>query len=298
MNYFIPFIGILLLASPEDQLKSHRYFILCSPVEYFIAKDKSGNILEQYDKRVTKSSFLLDCISPEEVILSLENYSCDSIFISIYDYSKRTHTKILSINAGDEILLRDYLKETEITSTSFSAKASLQAFLEYVNKNNKNACGRYTGSMGKKEPESSIAEEQVLKLFYEEDDYAYYYGLDHLLINFQHFSKYPIKNISLISHLDSKTVLYAGDTTGIKQHKLLPNTKIANINQIIENRVLNVKDTMAFRLTGAKIEDYLSEPIKCGQWYQLRIELNRDSTEDNSYLFNFQLISDQYKSPR
>jgi len=99
----------------------------------------------------------------------------------------------------------------------------------------------------------------------------------------------------LIGHLDQEMILHAIDSTKINRDTLVSDIPLTNLDYIFERDAINTEATVALQLTGNKIEKYLSEPLKLGQWYQLGIELVNDDPKPDVHLFNFQLIPEVYK---
>lgn len=293
MQSYILIFFTCLLFTPIFAQTSHEYWMETTSLDSLILSKGTSKKVIRGKNENTQFDFSVN--TAKGYYLKPFCSKCrDSLGISIKLLGKRenAYTRWIYLNKGDSISISDCFKNYpeknwwQKKEKTKSAKEKALDFWKSILGGGRVAVKRTPALKGGDEP---LPEEP--KLSFGETDYCRYLKQSDFILPFKIFKKYPVKSIYIISH-KGEMIFCSGDPSLVKEvFPALKAEQVPPLNKVLKE-VLSKKDNeIAYKLSMDKISPYLLKDLISGQWYQLGIELQDDTSDYNPYLFNFQFFT-------
>lgn len=286
-------LSFSLLLLPFLVISQTTYWVESAQLDSLILTIKHPNQKNQYRKsikstRVDKTQFFFELEQDSNSFLQLYCNTCEeTVEFTILNFKNNTHTEVITVRSGELTSITDCFETHAVPSGLWRFLSNPLGYIKkFIGYNQTNLLARRRTQVlrGSDNPSSTDP-----KMYFDHSDYSYYTDLKDIAIPFKIFDNYTIKSIYILSH-EGELILSAGSKDILEDIFDLSNQQFPPIESLLlKEQMMDRKQS--FLLDASLFQSYLKEPIQTGQWYQLGIQLNNDSSEFNPYLFNFQLLS-------
>ncbi|MEM6316473.1 MAG: hypothetical protein AAF960_02325 [Bacteroidota bacterium] len=214
----------------------------------------------------------------------------DSLSIKLWGQEEDAYTSWIYMPSQDSIDIDScfikYPEASLLSQTYESSKEIAAAFLESVGGGGRIISAIRTVLKGGEPPKPDES-----KLSFAESDNFRYPQLADFQVPFAVANDYPIKSIYLISHA-GELVFCGGDPSLVMDvFSTFKKEQAPTLSNFLTTNAPIDDNFKRYQLDMEKIKPYLLAAFKTGEWYQLGIELEKDTTDFNPYLFNFQFFT-------
>ena len=288
MKNIIFFCIPILFFTQKNFAQNYEYVVETTLLDSFevIENDKSRLIKSNNQKE--KLQFRFRCKSPQNTYIKMYCKSCEGkLTVKLFDKQKGAYTEWIPLKHGaQKSVARCFEEYTEKKDLWSIYNNAVDVLYDFWNSFGDGRSERRRIPILKGED----VEPGDPKLKYLRTDYDRYLKKEDFAVQFRNLEDYPVKSIYIISH-KGKLIFHAGDPDILDDLFELPEKASPAIEKVLEIEGLKEDVETTYELNWDGIKPYLLDELKTGQYYQIGIELEEDSSVHNPYLFNFRVFT-------